>query len=65
MDDWMDFPRMEFPDVDRKLYGRHAANVMKTDVHEHDNEYRWSRREYALVSLVQVTELKCLARKSI
>ena len=39
LDDWMDFPRMDFPDVDRKLYGKHAANVMKTDVHEHDNEY--------------------------
>jgi HSP20 family molecular chaperone IbpA len=35
----MDFPRMDFPDIDRKLYGKHAANVMKTDVHEHDNGY--------------------------
>ena len=34
LDDWMDFG-----DVDRKLYGRHAANVMKTDVHEHDEGY--------------------------
>ena len=32
LDDWMDFPRMDFPDIDRKLYGKHAANVMKTDV---------------------------------
>ncbi len=45
LDDWMmDFPRMDFPrcdfaDVDRKLYGKHAANVMKTDVHEHDEGY--------------------------
>ena len=39
LDDWMDFPRMEFPDIDRKLYGKHAANVMKTDVHEHDGAY--------------------------
>jgi HSP20 family molecular chaperone IbpA len=35
----MDFPRMDFPDIDRKLYGKHAANMMKTDVHEHDNGY--------------------------
>ena len=35
----MDFPRMDFPDIDRKLYGKHAANVMKTDVHEHDGGY--------------------------
>ena len=33
-DDWMDFGNVE-----RKLYGRHAANVMKTDVHEHDEGY--------------------------
>ncbi len=39
LDDWMDFPRMDFPDIDRKLYGKHAANVMKTDVHEHDGGY--------------------------
>jgi HSP20 family molecular chaperone IbpA len=35
----MEFPRMDFPDIDRKLYGKHAANVMKTDVHEHDDAY--------------------------
>lgn len=34
LDDWMDFG-----DVEHKLYGRHAANVMKTDVHEHDEGY--------------------------
>jgi HSP20 family molecular chaperone IbpA len=39
LDDWMDFPRMEFPDIDRKLYGKHAAHVMKTDVHEHDDGF--------------------------
>jgi len=39
LDDWMDFPRMDFPDIDKKLYGKHAANVMKTDVHEHDGGY--------------------------
>ena len=27
------------PDVDRKLYGKRAAQVMKTDVHEHDDKY--------------------------
>lgn len=39
VDDWMDFPRMDFPDVDRKLYGKNSANVMKTDVHENDDAY--------------------------
>ena len=39
LDDWMDFPRMDFGDVDRKLYGKRAAQVMKTDVHEHDDKY--------------------------
>lgn len=41
-DDLMDF---DFPvfkgfgDVDKKLYGKHAAQVMKTDVHEHEDKY--------------------------
>ena len=39
LDDWMDFPRMDFGNIDRKLYGKRAAQVMKTDVHEHDDKY--------------------------
>ena len=39
LDDWMDFPELEIPDIDKKLYGKHAAHVMKTDVHEDENEY--------------------------
>ena len=39
-DDMMSFPRFEdFGDVDRKLYGRHADRVMKTDVTEHEDRY--------------------------
>ncbi len=39
-DDWFGFPAFpEFRDIDRKLYGRHAANEMKTDVHEHEDHY--------------------------
>ena len=30
-DDWMNFG---FPEVDKALYGKHAGNVMKTDVKE-------------------------------
>ena len=33
-DDWMDFG---FPEVDKALYGKHANNVMKTDVKETDS----------------------------
>lgn len=39
-DDWFSFP--EFRDLDRaekRLYGRHAGNLMKTDVREHDEGY--------------------------
>ena len=39
-DDWFGFP--EFRDLDRaekKLYGRHAGNLMKTDVREHEDGY--------------------------
>ena len=35
-DDWMDFG---FPEVDTALYGKHANNVMKTDVKETDTGY--------------------------
>lgn len=38
-DDWMSFPRMDFEDVDRKLYGKHAEQLMKTDVHEKEDAY--------------------------
>ena len=32
--DWMDF---SFPDVDRKLYGKHVDRIMKTDVREKED----------------------------
>ena len=35
-DDWMYFG---FPEVDKTLYGKHANNVMKTDVKETDTGY--------------------------
>ncbi len=41
-DDLMDFsfPTFrEFDDVDRKLYGKHAGQIMKTDVREQDDAY--------------------------
>ena len=39
-DDWMGFPfRSLESDVDRKLYGKNAARVMKTDLKEHDDGY--------------------------
>ena len=39
-DEWFDFPTFrDFHDVDRKLYGRHAAQEMRTDVHEHEDHY--------------------------
>ena len=39
-DDWADMPMFGgFPEIDRKLYGKHAARVMKTDVREADGSY--------------------------
>ena len=38
----LDFNFPSFPDfanMDRKLYGKHAGRVMKTDVREHEKEY--------------------------
>ena len=42
-DDWMSFPfRSLASDVDHKLYGKNAAQVMKTDLKEHDDGYELS-----------------------
>lgn len=41
-DDLFDFPVFDdkaMQKAQRKLYGRHAANMMKTDVKEHDDHY--------------------------
>ena len=39
-DDWFGFPEFpEYRNIDKKLYGRHAAREMRTDVHEHDDHY--------------------------
>ncbi len=39
-DDWFGFPAFpEFRNVDKKLYGRHASRMMKTDVREHEDHY--------------------------
>ncbi|MBR4658990.1 MAG: Hsp20/alpha crystallin family protein [Clostridia bacterium] len=36
----LSFPMMrDMGEVDKKLYGKHAAHVMKTDVREHDEGY--------------------------
>ena len=42
-DDWFDFPFRGFEsDVDHKLYGKHAARVMKTDLKDHGDGYELS-----------------------
>ena len=39
-DDWFGFPtERDFRNIERKLYGKNAAHVMKTDVTEHDDHY--------------------------
>ena len=41
-DDLLDFPALDdkaIQKAQRKLYGRHAANMMKTDVQEHNDHY--------------------------
>ena len=37
--DWMDFSFPQVADVDKELYGKHAKNMMKTDVKETDKGY--------------------------
>ena len=39
-DDWFGFPtERDFRNIERKLYGKNAAHVMKTDVTEHDDRF--------------------------
>ena len=39
-DDWFDFPMMRDMDrTEKKLYGRHADRLMKTDIREHDDHF--------------------------
>ncbi|WP_022763293.1 Hsp20/alpha crystallin family protein [Butyrivibrio sp. AD3002] len=39
-DNWFDFPMFnEFDNTERKLYGRHADRLMKTDVHDNEDHY--------------------------
>ena len=39
-DDWFGFPtERDFRNIEKKLYGKNAAHVMKTDVAEHDDHY--------------------------
>ena len=41
-DDYMDFDFPRFADIenlDKKLYGKKASRIMKTDVHEHDDHF--------------------------
>ena len=39
-DDWFDFPMMRDMDrTEKKLYGRHADRLMKTDIREHEDHF--------------------------
>ena len=38
-DDWMDASFGRMNNIDRELYGKNAARVMKTDVHETEDSY--------------------------
>ena len=38
-DDWMDASFGRMNNIDRELYGKNAARIMKTDVHETEDSY--------------------------
>ena len=42
IDDLFGFPMREFDDMERKLYGRKANRMMKTDIREKDDNYEVS-----------------------
>ncbi|MCR5060445.1 MAG: Hsp20/alpha crystallin family protein [Saccharofermentans sp.] len=38
-DEFLGFPSHELANIDKRLYGKNARNLMKTDVHENDTDY--------------------------
>ena len=38
-DEFLGLPTRELANIDRQLYGKHAQNLMKTDVHENETDY--------------------------
>ena len=38
-DDFWGIPSHELANIDKRLYGKNARNLMKTDVHENDTDY--------------------------
>ena len=38
-DPWFDYDDKEFKNMEKKLYGHRAKNIMNTDIKESDNEY--------------------------
>ena len=38
-DEFWGFPARELANIDKQLYGKHAQNLMKTDVHETETDY--------------------------
>ena len=38
-DDFWGLPIRELANIDKQLYGKHAQNLMKTDVHENEEDY--------------------------
>ena len=38
-DEFLGLPTRELANIDRQLYGKNAQNLMKTDVHENENDY--------------------------
>ena len=38
-DDFWGFPTRELANIDKQLYGKHAQCLMKTDVHENEEDY--------------------------
>ena len=67
-DDFMDdFSFPTFPNVDKELYGKHAKNLMKTDVKETENAYEMSNRlvgsEMCIRDRLQTIDFKGFAKK--
>ena len=51
-DDWMDSVEEEFFGRKNPLYGKHAKNMMKTDVRETDGTYEVDIEQYLQIKLL-------------
>ena len=62
-DDFWGYPTRELANIDKQLYGKHAQYLMKTDVHENEEDYEMDRSILRMVTLPSVPLRSTTVRK--